>query len=78
MRITNLSLIMSDPITEEHKERIFEEVCEELALENPNLSDEQIEALAEPIAKERLDDAYYFTSQGHPSLSAADRNPSLI
>tara|TARA_Y100001963_G_C6728674_1_gene422739 strand:+ start:361 stop:579 length:219 start_codon:yes stop_codon:yes gene_type:complete len=69
---------MSNPFSEEHKERIFEEVCEELALENPNLSNEQIEDLAEPIAKERLDDEYYFTSQGHPSLSAADRNPSLI
>ncbi len=78
MRITNFFLIMSNPFTEEHKERIFEEVCEELALENPNLSDQELEALAEPIAKERLEDEYYFTSQGHPSLSAADRNPSLI
>ena len=69
---------MSNPFTEEHKERIFEEVYEELALENPNLSDQELEALAEPIAKERLEDEYYFTSQGHPSLSAADRNPSLI
>ena len=69
---------MSNSFTEEHKERIFEEVCEELALENPNLSDQELEALAEPIAKERLEDEYYFTSQGHPSLSAADRNPSLI
>ena len=69
---------MSNPFSEEHNERIFEQVCEELALENPNLSDQELEALAEPIAKERLDDEYYFTSQGHPSLSAADRNTSLI
>ena len=69
---------MSNPFSEEHIERTFEQVCDELALENPNLSNEELEALAEPIAKERLDDEYYFTSQGHPSLSAADRNPSLI
>ena len=60
---------MSDPLSQEAKERIWEIVCED----HPNLTeDERMD-----IAREIYESEVYWSHDGHPSLSDAQRNPSL-
>ena len=54
--------------------RLYDEALEQLAAEHPEVKPSEIEERFGAEAAERADDAFYWTEEGHPSLSAAERN----
>ena len=64
---------MSHPGKETLK-RLYDEALEQLAAEHPEVKPSEIEERFGSEAAERADDAFYWTEEGHPSLSAAERN----
>ena len=65
---------MSSIYSEEYKERRYEEILEDLLPSIPeDLTDQEIDAL-EAEAMEKLQDEYYFSYEGHPSLTVQERN----
>ena len=65
---------MSNFYSQECKERLYEEILESLLPLIPeDLTDQEIDAL-EAEAMEKLQDEYYFSYEGHPSLTVQERN----
>ena len=65
---------MSSIYSEEYKERRYEEILEDLLPSIPeDLTDQEIDAL-EAEAMEKLQDEYFFSYHGHPSLTVEERN----
>ena len=65
---------MSSLYSEEYKERRYEEILESLLPSIPeDLTDQEIDDL-EAEALQQLQDEYYFSYEGHPSLSVQERN----
>jgi len=64
---------MSHPGKETLK-RLYDEALEQLEAEHPEVKSSEIEEHFGSEAAERAEDAFYWTEEGHPSLSAAERN----
>ena len=65
---------MSSIYSEEYKESRYEEILEDLLPSIPeDLTDQEIDAL-EAEAMEKLQDEYFFSYHGHPSLTVEERN----
>lgn len=65
---------MTHPGNSSTKERLYEEALEQLEAEHPEVKSSEIEEHFGSEAAERAEDAFYWTEEGHPSLSAAERN----
>ena len=65
---------MSHPGNSSTKERLYQEALEQLEAEHPEVDPSEIEEHFGSEAAERAEDAFYWTEEGHPSLSAAERN----
>ena len=65
---------MSNFYSQEYKERRYEEILESLLPSIPeDLTDQEIDDL-EAEALQQLQVEYYFSYEGHPSLSVQERN----
>ena len=65
---------MSNFYSQEYKERRYEEILESLLPSIPEeLTDQENDDL-EAEALQQLQDEYYFSYEGHPSLSVQERN----
>ena len=65
---------MSNFYSQEYKERRYEEILESLLPSIPeDLTDQEIDDL-EAEALQQLQDEYYLSYEGHPSLSVQERN----
>ena len=65
---------MSSLYSEEYKERRYEEILESLLPLIPeDLTDQELAAL-EAQAMEQLNDEYFYSYHGHPSLTIQERN----
>ena len=65
---------MSNFYSQEYRERRYEEILEDLLPSIPeDLTNQEIDAL-EAEAMEKLHDEYYFSYEGHPSLTVQERN----
>ena len=65
---------MSNFYSQEYRERRYEEILEDLLPSIPeDLTNQEIDAL-EAEAMEKLQDEYYFSHEGHPSLTVQERN----
>jgi hypothetical protein len=52
----------------------YEDALKELEDEHPEVDPSEIEERFGDEAVQRAEDAFYHTSEGHPTLSAAERN----
>ena len=65
---------MSHPGNDATKSRLYEEALTQLQAEHPEVDSSEIEERFGGEAVQRAEDAFYYTSEGHPTLSAAERN----
>ena len=65
---------MSHPGNDATKSRLYEEALTQLQAEHPEVDSSEIEERFGTEAKEKAEDAFLYTEEGHPSLSAAERN----
>lgn len=63
---------------QERRETLYEEALEEVMNEYPELHELDAQNKASEIAEERFQNEEYYSENGHPSLSAAERNRGLL
>ena len=65
---------MSHDGNRELKRSLYEDALTELEEKHPEVDPSEIEERFGDEAAERAEDAFFWTDEGHPSLSAAERN----
>ena len=65
---------MSHDGNRELKRSFYEDALKDLEDEHPEVPPSEIEERFGDEAVQRAEDAFYHTSEGHPTLSAAERN----
>ena len=65
---------MSHDGNRERKRSLYEDALKELEDEHPEVDPSEIEERFGDEAVQSAEDAFYYTSEGHPTLSAAERN----